>query len=140
MMTSRAMMMKCENSGVLHIDGTYKLIKNRFPVMVLGITDIAGEFHPIAQCVTSHEKEGYTNTNSNIESFNRQINGFTQKKKLTIFGIVEKCCELVHYYSTEQAGRFNKYPKFSTKLNESALKIDKGLFKKSSSVLEIDSD
>ena len=27
MMTSRAMMMKCENSGVFHIDGTYKLIK-----------------------------------------------------------------------------------------------------------------
>lgn len=51
-------------------------------------------------------------------------------KKLTIFGMVEKCCEMVHYYSTEQAGRFNEYPKFSTKLNESALKIDKGLFKK----------
>jgi len=223
--------MKCENSGVLHIDGTYKLIKNRFPVMVLGITDIAEEFHPIAYCVTTHEKEedfiaffsavkklsteldlsfnpdflmmdasdptynaaskifpdttilmcyfhlmqnvqkkcktmfkteeeyesfqdaiykwidnekfnkwqifhsppGYANTNSNIESFNRQIKGFTQKKKLTIFGMVEKCCEMVHYYSTEQAGRFNEYPKFSTKLNESALKIDKGLFKKNHS-------
>ena len=33
MMTSRAMMTKCENKGVFHIDGTYKLIKNRFPVM-----------------------------------------------------------------------------------------------------------
>jgi len=44
-----------------------------------------------------HSPPGYANTNSNIESFNRQIKG---------------------------------YPKFSTKLNESALKIDKGLFKK----------
>ena len=33
MMTSKAMMAKCENSRVFHIDGTYKLIKNRFPVM-----------------------------------------------------------------------------------------------------------
>ena len=264
MMTCRAMMMKCENTGVLHIDGTYKLIKNRFQVMVLGITDIAGEFHPIAYCVTSHEKEedfiaffsavkklsteleldfnpdflmmdasdatynaaskifpnimilmcyfhlmqnvlkncksmfktegefesfqdaiydlhiskseseyterlsafkkkyehintrkaydymakqwinnekfnkwqifhsppGYANTNSNIESFNRQIKGFTQKKKLSVFGMIDKCCEMVHFYSTEQAGRFNEYPKFKTKLNEAALIIDKSLFKK----------
>ena len=263
-MTCRAMMMKCENTGVLHIDGTYKLIKNRFPVMVLGITDIAGEFHPIAYCVTSHEKEedfiaffsavkklsseleldfnpdflmmdasdatynaaskifpnimilmcyfhlmqnvlkncksmfktegefesfqdaiydlhiskseseyterlsafkkkyehintrkaydymakqwinnekfnkwqifhsppGYANTNSNIESFNRQIKGFTQKKKLSVFGMIDKCCEMVHFYSTEQAGRFNEYPKFKTKLNEAAFIIDKSLFKK----------
>ncbi len=57
MMTSKAMMSKCENKGVFHIDGTYKLIQNRFPVMVFGITDIAGEFHPIAYCITSHEKE-----------------------------------------------------------------------------------
>lgn len=33
MMTSKSMMNKCENNGVFHIDGTYKLIKNRFPVM-----------------------------------------------------------------------------------------------------------
>jgi len=33
MMTSKALMYKCENKGVFHIDGTYKLIKNRFPVM-----------------------------------------------------------------------------------------------------------
>jgi len=33
MLTSRAMMSKCENKGVFHIDGTYKLIKNRFPVI-----------------------------------------------------------------------------------------------------------
>ena len=282
MMTSRAMMKKSENIGVFHIDGTYKLIKNRFPVMgnlkisllilciylikkklVLGITDIAGEFHPIAYCVTSHEKEedfieffsgvkklatqmeielepeflmmdasdatynaaskifpnttvlmcyfhlmqnvlkncrslfktekefdsfndalyelhvsrseteysarlvsfqekynnknnrkaydymikqwissrfnkwqifhsppGFANTNSNIESFNKQIKGFTHKKKLTVFGMIDKCCEMVHYYSTEQAGRFNEYPKFKTKLNDAALKLDKSLFKK----------
>ena len=33
MMSSKAMMLKVENNGVLHIDGTYKLIKNRFPVI-----------------------------------------------------------------------------------------------------------
>jgi hypothetical protein len=29
-----------------------------------------------------HSPPGYANTNSNIESFNRQIKAFTQKKKL----------------------------------------------------------
>ena len=33
MMTSKNMMSKCDFNGVFHIDGTYKLIKNRFPVM-----------------------------------------------------------------------------------------------------------
>ena len=33
MKSSKNMMSKCENTGVFHIDGTYKLIKNRFPVM-----------------------------------------------------------------------------------------------------------
>ena len=44
MLTSVAMMRKCEYKGVFHIDGTYKLIKNRFPVMVFGISDIRGKF------------------------------------------------------------------------------------------------
>jgi len=60
-----------------------------------------------------HSPPGYADTDSNIEGFNRQIKVFTVKKKLTVFEMVEKCCEMVHYYSTEQAGRFNKYPKFS---------------------------
>ena len=75
---------------------------------------------------------GYANTNSNIESFNTQIKGFTNKKKLTVFGMVDKCSEMIHYYSTVQAEVFNEFPKFNKKLNESALKFDKSLFKKSS--------
>ena len=31
--TSKMLMSKCENQGVFHIDGTYKLIKNLFSVM-----------------------------------------------------------------------------------------------------------
>jgi hypothetical protein len=58
---------------------------------------------------------GYANNNSNIESFNRLIKGFTQKKKLSVFGIVDKCCEMVYYYSSEQNGRINSFTKFKTK-------------------------
>ena len=47
-----------------------------------------------------------------------------------MFGMVDKCSEMVTYYSTEQADQFNEYPKFSTKLNEKALQLDKSLFKK----------
>lgn len=73
---------------------------------------------------------GYANTNSNIESFNRQIKGFTHKKKLTVFGMIDKCEEMVNYYSTLQGDRFNEFPKFNKKVNEMALKLDKSLFKK----------
>ncbi len=31
------------------------MVKNHFPVIVLGITDITGKFHPIAFCITSNE-------------------------------------------------------------------------------------
>ncbi|CAF0708035.1 unnamed protein product [Brachionus calyciflorus] len=44
-------------SGSYHIDGTYKLIRNRFPLLVFGRTDMDGKFHLIALCITSHEKE-----------------------------------------------------------------------------------
>ena len=75
-----------------------------------------------------HSPAGFANTN--IESFNRQIKGFTLKKKLSVFGMVDKCSEMVHYYSTEQGHRFNEFPKFNTKLNDLALKLDQSLFKK----------
>ncbi len=77
-----------------------------------------------------HSPPGYANTNSNIESFNRQIKSFTQKKKLSIFGMLDKCSEMVHYYSTVQADSFNEYPRYIDSLNNLAKKIDKSLFKK----------
>ena len=55
MLTSKKLMSNCEKQSMFHIDGTYKLIKNHFPVVVLGITDLACKFHPIAFCITSSE-------------------------------------------------------------------------------------
>lgn len=43
--------------GAYHIDGTYKLIKNKFVLIVFGKTDMEQKFHPIAFCISSHEKE-----------------------------------------------------------------------------------
>ena len=57
MMTSKNLMKNCEKEGVIHIDGTYKLIRNGFPLLVIGVTDIQGTFHPIAFCITSNEDE-----------------------------------------------------------------------------------
>ncbi len=44
--------------------------------------------------------------------------------------MVDKCVEMVLYYSQEQYGRFNEFPKFNAKLKDAALKCDKGVFKK----------
>lgn len=68
MFTSKNLMKNCEKTGMFHIDGTYKLIKNGFPVIVLGVSDIQGVFHPIAFCISSNEDEGaFTEFNQRIK-------------------------------------------------------------------------
>lgn len=43
--------------------------------------------------------------------------------------MVDKCVDMV-YYSQEQAGRWNSYPKYSDKANDVVLKLKKSEFKK----------
>jgi hypothetical protein len=45
-----------EKNVVFHIDCTYKVIKQLYPLIVFGITDIDHHFHPIALMITSHEQ------------------------------------------------------------------------------------
>ena len=40
-----------------HIDCTYKLCERGFPLLVFGISDISGQFFPIAFTILSHEQE-----------------------------------------------------------------------------------
>ena len=49
MLTSRALMNNIDHlkSGVLQIDGTYRLIKNNYPWIVIAVVDTRGKFHPI---------------------------------------------------------------------------------------------
>ena len=51
------MLSRVEQNGTFHIDGTYKIVKYNFPLIVLGITDMERQFHPIAFMFTSHEQE-----------------------------------------------------------------------------------
>lgn len=46
-------MMNCEKPGVIHLDGTYKLVKKHFPVLVIGVSDMQGTFHPITFYIPS---------------------------------------------------------------------------------------
>ncbi len=41
--------------AVFHVDGTYKLIKNRFPVLVYGRPDMNGQLHLISIAIVSAE-------------------------------------------------------------------------------------
>ena len=50
-----------EHYSVFHIDGTYKLVKNRFPVIAYGRSDTNGQLHLISVAISSHETtETYT--------------------------------------------------------------------------------
>ena len=44
-----------EYHQIYHCDGTYKIVRNRFPVIVFGRSDVSGQFHPIAIALTSRE-------------------------------------------------------------------------------------
>ena len=46
-----------EHKGIHHIDGTYKITSYGYPLVVYGISDQCGQFHPGAIMVTSHESE-----------------------------------------------------------------------------------
>ena len=41
--------------GIFHIDGTYKLIKNRFSVLCYGRSDMNGVLHLISMAIVSGE-------------------------------------------------------------------------------------
>jgi hypothetical protein len=60
-------MSNIEKSGVHHIDGTYKITTYGFPLVIYGVTDICGIFHPIAFMITSHETESDFYTESEFQ-------------------------------------------------------------------------
>ena len=43
--------------GVFHTDGTYKITSHGYPLVIYGITDIQGKFHPIVFMIKSNEQE-----------------------------------------------------------------------------------
>ncbi|CAF1025057.1 unnamed protein product [Brachionus calyciflorus] len=59
MVTTKHLMSRIDSNlqGCYHLDATYKLIKNGFPLIVLGRTDSVHDFHPLGFCISSHEQE-----------------------------------------------------------------------------------
>ena len=45
------------NNGIHHIDGTYRITTHGFPLIVYGISDQVGRFHPVSFMLTSHETQ-----------------------------------------------------------------------------------
>ena len=60
-MTSKKLFNKIfEDPGspsMYHLDATYKITKNGFPLVILGRSDVNRVFHPICFMLTSHETE-----------------------------------------------------------------------------------
>ena len=61
--TSRHLMNNLSMKGVHHIDATYKITTYGFPLIVFGVSDAVGKFHPVSFMITSHE------TQHNFEEF-----------------------------------------------------------------------
>jgi len=57
MCTSKYLLKTLNREGVGHIDGTYKVCSLSYPLVIYGITDIQGKFHPVAFMITSNESE-----------------------------------------------------------------------------------
>lgn len=75
--TSIALLTRISSANMFHLDGTYKIIKYFYPVIVFGCSDISHEFYPIALSITSHE------------TMVDYLHFLNELKKL-----VEKCCML----------------------------------------------
>lgn len=45
------------NNGIHQIDGTYRITTHGFPLIVYGISDQVGRFHPVSFMLTSHETQ-----------------------------------------------------------------------------------
>ena len=54
--SSKELMKKFSLTKRRAMDGTYKLLKSGFPVLIYGVDDAAGHFHPIAIAVSSTER------------------------------------------------------------------------------------
>lgn len=54
--SSKRLLQIAMNAVKLHTDGTYKLIWQGFPVLLIGTTDANRKFHPIGLCVSKHER------------------------------------------------------------------------------------
>ena len=46
--TSKRLMENLSNNGIHHIDGTYRITTHGFPLIVYGISDQVGRFHPVS--------------------------------------------------------------------------------------------
>ena len=53
--TSKKLMSNIEYKGIHHIDGTYRISIYGFPLVVYGVRDQKGRFHPVCYMITSHE-------------------------------------------------------------------------------------
>ena len=55
--TSRHLMNNLSFKGVHHIDATYKITTYGFPLIVYGVSDSEGKFHPVSFMISSHETQ-----------------------------------------------------------------------------------
>jgi hypothetical protein len=55
MITSKKLMRNIQYRGIHHIDGTYKITCFGYPLIVYGVSDHAGHFHPVCFSIVSRE-------------------------------------------------------------------------------------
>ena len=56
-LTSKRLLKNIACNCVFHVDLTYKIIKQSYPLLVFGCSDVSVQFHPIALMFLSHWKQ-----------------------------------------------------------------------------------
>ena len=60
-MSSKRLLQNIENYGVHHLDCTYKITVQGYPLLIYGVSDLLGQIHLIAFMITSNEtKEDFS--------------------------------------------------------------------------------
>ena len=82
-----------------------------------------------------HNPPGWSNTNSNIESFNAVIKrDFTLRRRYSVYASVEMMEDIILYYSTNPK-KFNTTPKFCAKMVKEAKRCARNKYKKKGKLL-----
>jgi hypothetical protein len=100
--TTKAMLRRLDRASEypLHVDGTFKLSSFGYPVIVIGVSDYARQFHPVAFFLTSHlNHTQYESALQSTVDMRREITGDPTSVRMFMAdaGLAERvACETVN--------------------------------------------
>ena len=80
--------------AIYHIDATYKITKNRFPLIIIGRSDHDGTFHLISVSISSHEQEcDFTHILNSLMELCKSLSTIEKKIEFAPTAFMQDACQ-----------------------------------------------